>query len=360
MEQEIREWLKAIMHPELKQNIVDAGIVQKIESNDKQVRIILLYKKPVEPFANTIKHNVEELLKTKFSGKKEIIVENQFPEATVKQFNALSGVKNIVAVASGKGGVGKSTVAANLAVSLAMNGYKIGLLDGDIYGPSIPKMFGMEDEKPTIESHDGQELIIPIEKYGVKVLSIGFFVDPSQALIWRGPMATSTIKQLIEQTNWGELDMLLFDMPPGTGDIHLTLVQTVSVTGVVIVTTPQDVATADVIKGINMFRNPSINVPVLGIIENMSWFTPAELPNNKYYIFGKGGGERMAKEFNVSLLGQIPLVQSICESGDKGKPVVSLHSSEGEAFSTVSNNLLVSLNERNQHEPTKKVEIINK
>jgi ATP-binding protein involved in chromosome partitioning len=360
MHQEIKEWLKAIIHPELKQNITEAGLVNKIEINDKQIRIELLYKKPVDPFANTIKHNVEELLKIKLNGQKEILVENHFPEAKVKQSQSLSGVKNIVAIASGKGGVGKSTVAANLAVTLAMNGYKVGLLDGDVYGPSIPKMFGLENEKPTVITRDGQELIVPLEKYGVKVLSIGFFVDPSQALIWRGAMATGALKQLIEQTEWGELDILLFDMPPGTGDIHLTLVQTVAVTGVAIVTTPQEVAIADVIKGINMFRNPSINVPVLGVIENMSWFTPAELPDNKYYIFGKGGGERICKEFNVPLLGQIPLVQSICESGDTGKPVVNAHSLEGEAFRTLSDHLLTALNERNKQEPTKKVEITNK
>ncbi len=359
MHQEIKEWLKAIIHPELKQNITDAGLISKVEINDRQVRVVLLYKKHVDPFANTIKRNVEELLKLKIKGK-EIVVENQFPEVKEKKFEALDKVKNIVAVASGKGGVGKSTVAANLAVALAMNGYKVGLLDGDVYGPSMPKMFGLENEKPEVMVEEGVELIKPLEKFGVKVLSIGFFVDPNQALIWRGSMATSALKQLIEQTEWGELDVLLIDMPPGTGDIHLTLVQTVAVTGVAIVTTPQDVAIADVIKGVSMFRNPSINVPVLGIIENMSWFTPAELPENKYYIFGKDGGERMAKQFDVPLLGQIPLVQSICESGDKGKPVVNAHSIEGEAFRNLAENLLNSLNDRNKQEPTKKVEITHK
>ncbi|HOU98753.1 MAG TPA: Mrp/NBP35 family ATP-binding protein [Bacteroidales bacterium] len=359
MHQEIKEWLKAIIHPELKQNITDAGLINKIEINEKQIRVVLLYKKPVDPFANTIKRNAEELLKLKIKNK-EIIVENLFPEVKTKKYEGLTAVKNIVAIASGKGGVGKSTLTANIAVALAMNGYKVGLLDGDVYGPSIPKMFGIENEKPEVTVEEGIELIKPIEKYGVKVLSIGFFVDPNQALIWRGSMATSALKQLLEQTEWGELDVLLIDMPPGTGDIHLTLVQTVAVTGVAIVTTPQEVAIADVIKGISMFRNPSINVPVLGIIENMSWFTPAELPENKYYIFGKGGGERMAKQFNVPLLGQIPLVQSICESGDKGKPIVNAHSIEAEAFRTLCNNLLTSLEERNKMEPTKKVEITHK
>lgn len=359
MHQEIKEWLKAIIHPEIKQNISDTGFISKIEINEKQVRIILLYKKPVDPFANTIKRNVEELLKIKIKDK-IIVVENQFPEAKSPKYKGLSAVKNIVAVASGKGGVGKSTVTANVAVALAMNGYKVGLLDGDVYGPSIPKMFGFENEKPEVTLENGVELIKPLEKYGVKVLSIGFFVDPNQALIWRGAMATSAIKQLIEQTEWGKLDILLIDMPPGTGDIHLTLVQTVAVTGVAIVTTPQEIAIADVIKGISMFKNPSINVPVLGIVENMSWFTPAELPENKYYIFGKGGGERMAKHFNVPLLGQIPLVQSICESGDKGKPIVNAHSKEAEAFRNLCHNLLTSLDERNKLEPTQKVEINHK
>ncbi len=356
MKEQIKQLLSTIVHPELKQNIIDAAIVAEIEINVKQIAITLLYKKPVDPLANVIKRNVEELLRKHFPDY-EIKVENTFPQIKTKQWHPLTGVKNIIAIASGKGGVGKSTVAANLAVALSTNGYKIGLLDADVYGPSIPKMFGIEKEKPTIITQNGLEIINPIERYGVKILSIGFFVDPQQALIWRGPMATQALKQLIEQTNWGDLDILLIDMPPGTGDIHLTLVQTVAVTGVAIVTTPQEVAIADVIKGISMFRNPQINVPVLGIIENMSWFTPAELPNSKYYIFGKGGGERMAKEFNIPLLGQIPLVQSICESGDKGVPVVNAHSIEGEAFRTLCNNLLTSLNERNKQEPTKKVEI---
>lgn len=351
------ELLKNIIHPELKQNIVDAQIVQSVEDKGNVIEITLLFKKQVDPFANTIKRNIEELLKKHYSDK-NIQVQLRFPEKKVKKWQPLAEVKNIVAIASGKGGVGKSTVAANMAVTLAMSGYKIGLLDGDVYGPSIPKMFGVENEKPEVFINDeGTELIKPIEKYGVKVLSIGFFVDPSQALIWRGAMATSALKQLIEQTEWGELDILLIDMPPGTGDIHLTLVQTVAVTGAVIVTTPQEVALADVVKGISMFRNEHINVPVLGIIENMSWFTPAELPQNKYYIFGKGGGERMAKHFNVPLLGQIPLVQSICEAGDKGVPMVNQHSTEADAFRNMCNHFLASLEERKKQAPTQKVEI---
>ncbi len=355
----LKEILKKIIHPEYKQNIVDAHIIQDIiETNDK-ITIKLLFKKTVEPFSNTIKKNIEELLKSKYQ-EKEIIVEMQFPEAKVKSFNTLKDVKNIVAIASGKGGVGKSTVAANMAVALATNGYKVGLLDADLYGPSIPKMFDLENTKPEVKIENEAEHIIPIQKYGVKVLSIGFFVPQQQALIWRGAMATSVIKQLIEQTEWGQLDILLIDLPPGTGDIHLTLVQTIAVTGIVIVTTPQEVATADVIKGINMFNNPQINVPILGIIENMSWFSPAELPQNKYFIFGKGGGEKIAQQFNIPFLGQIPIVQSICESSDKGIPIINSHNTESITFHKLCINFLVSLDERNKYEPTKKVEILHK
>jgi ATP-binding protein involved in chromosome partitioning len=355
----LKEILKQIIHPEYKQNIVDAQIVQEINESDNEIKIKLLFKKPVDPFSNTIKRNLETILKKQYQNK-EIIVELLFPEAKSHKYNTLQNVKNIVAIASGKGGVGKSTIAANMAVALATNGYKIGLLDGDVYGPSIPKMFNLEKSKPEVKIENGTEYIVPIEKYGVKVLSIGFFVDPQQALIWRGPMATSAIKQLLEQTEWGELDILLIDMPPGTGDIHLTLVQTIAVTGVVIVTTPQEVAIADVVKGINMFKNSHINVPVLGIVENMSWFTPAELPQNKYYIFGKGGGEKIAQQFKLPLLAQIPLVQSICESGDKGIPVINNHNIESDAIQKLCENFIVSLNERNKQEPTKKVEILYK
>ena len=229
-------------------------------------------------------------------------------------------VKNVIAVSSGKGGVGKSTVAANLAVALAKLGYKVGLLDADIFGPSMPKMFQVEDARPYAEQIDGRDLIIPIEKYGIKLLSIGFFVDPDQATLWRGGMASNALKQLIGDANWGELDYFILDTPPGTSDIHLTLVQTLAITGAVIVSTPQQVALADARKGINMYTNDKVNVPILGLIENMSWFTPAELPENKYYLFGREGAKQLAEDMNVPLLGQIPIVQSICENGDKGTP----------------------------------------
>jgi ATP-binding protein involved in chromosome partitioning len=238
-----------------------------------------------------------------------------------------------VAIASGKGGVGKSTVAVNMAVALAKLGYSVGLIDADVYGPSIPKMFDLEAAKPVIRQVDGKDRIIPEEKYNVKVLSIGFFVDEKEALVWRGPVATSALKQLIHDGYWGDLDYMLIDLPPGTGDVHLTLVQSLAVTGVVIVSTPQAVALADAIKGISMFTGKSINVPVLGLIENMAWFTPEELPDNKYYIFGKDGCKNLAASMNVPLLGQIPLVQGIREGGDNGRPVADNENSvSGRAF----------------------------
>jgi ATP-binding protein involved in chromosome partitioning len=238
-----------------------------------------------------------------------------------KAVNPYQHIKHIIAVASGKGGVGKSTVAVNLAVALSKMGNKVGILDADIYGPSLPLMFDMEDEKPLAEKKYGREMLVPMEKYGLKVMSIGFFVEPSQALLWRGPMASNALKQLLNDTDWGELDFLVIDLPPGTGDIHITLVQDVPVTGIAIVSTPQEVALADARKAVSMFNSDKIKVPVLGLIENMSYFTPAELPENKYFIFGKEGGKRLANETGIPFLGGIPLVESICESGDSGKPV---------------------------------------
>lgn len=268
-------------------------------------------------------------------------------------------VKNIIAVASGKGGVGKSTVAANLAISLAKTGATVGLIDADIYGPSVPLMFDLMDVKPHIKEENGKQIIMPIEKYGIKVLSIGFFVEPNQALLWRGPMASGALTQLFRDAEWGALDYVVIDLPPGTGDIHLTLVQSLAVTGVVIVSTPQEVALADARKAFGMFKSNAVKVPVLGLIENMAYFTPEELPENKYYIFGKEGGKRLAEESHVALLGEIPLVQGICDSGDKGKPISM---EEGhpvtKAFDEVTENLLTQLSIRNTVlKPTKKVEI---
>ena len=271
----------------------------------------------------------------------------------------LPGVKHIIAVASGKGGVGKSTVSANLAVALAAAGYRVGLLDADIFGPSQPKMFDVEAARPALEKVGDKELIIPIENYGVKMLSIGFFVNPDEAVLWRGAMACNALKQLISEANWGELDYLLIDLPPGTSDIHLTLVQTLALTGAVIVSTPQQVALADARKGISMFVDNKVNVPVLGLVENMAWFTPAELPENRYYIFGREGCKRLAEELGVPLLGQIPLVQSICESGDVGEPAaLDEDTVTGMAFRQLAERVVERVAYREQHmAPTQKVEI---
>lgn len=353
--------LRKVLHPELKNDLVSLGIISDVSIHGNKIKIVLLFKKPVDPLANSVKRSVISTIQSEFGKQVEVEVENTFPRNELKEKVALKGIKNIIAVASGKGGVGKSTVAVNLAVALASQGLKIGLLDADIYGPSIPKMFGVEDAKPEVVKVNGEMLMNPIEKFGVKLLSIGFFVSEEQALVWRGPMATSALKQLMEQANWGNLDIVIVDLPPGTSDIHLTLVQSVAVSGAVIVTTPQDVALADAIKGINMFISDPVNVPVLGLVENMAWFTPAELPENRYYIFGKSGGEKLAKQLNVPLLGQIPIVQSICEGGDAGEPV-ALHAerTDGLAFITLAKNVINSLHERNKKDATKKVEIINK
>ena len=264
----------------------------------------------------------------------------------------LPQVKNIIAVSSGKGGVGKSTVSANLAVALARLGYKVGLLDADIFGPSMPKMFDVEDERPYAERVDGRDLIIPVEKYGVKLLSIGFFVNPDSAVVWRGGMASNALKQLITDADWGDLDYFVLDLPPGTSDIHLTLIQTLAITGAIVVSTPQQVALADARKGIDMFTNDKVNVPVLGLVENMAWFTPAELPENRYYIFGKEGAKRLAEELHVPLLGQIPIVQSICEGGDEGRPVALDESTvTGMAFSDLARMVVDAVSRRNETLP---------
>ena len=272
----------------------------------------------------------------------------------------LPQVKNIIAVSSGKGGVGKSTVSANLAIALARLGYKVGLLDTDIFGPSMPKMFHVEDARPYAVNKDGRDLIEPVEQYGVKLLSIGFFVNPDTATLWRGGMATSALKQLIADADWGELDYFILDTPPGTSDIHLTLLQTLSITGAIIVSTPQQVALADARKGIDMYRNEKVNVPILGLIENMAWFTPAELPENKYYLFGKEGCKQLAQEMNVPLLAQIPIVQSICESGDEGAPTATkVDTMTGQAFLNLAQAVVTVVNRRNKEMPKTKIVGVN-
>ena len=325
----IEDILRGVIHPAKDKDIVSLKMVEGIKIADNEVRFKLVFPTP-DPLSSSIKKSCEEAIRTRFADReiKVLIMELVRKEEPAKSLKpefggeALSRVKHIIAIASGKGGVGKSTVAVNLAVALSKLGHSVGLADADVYGPSIPKMTQTEDAAPIVQDVDGKEMILPILKYGIKWMSIGYFAKPEQPLIWRGPMASNALKQMILQVLWGELDYLLVDLPPGTGDIHISLVSEIPLAGAIIVTTPQAVALSDVQKGINMFRNKDINTPVLGIVENMSWFTPAELPQNKYYIFGKNGGKEMAEKFNLPLLAQIPLVQSICESGDNGIPLI--------------------------------------
>ncbi len=353
----ITDILRQVNFPGTNDNIVDLEMVQEIRTAGSRISFTLVFGRDDDPniqvLSQTCATEIEKVLGTEY----DLLIT---PKGMHRmKAPVLPGVKNIIAVASGKGGVGKSTVATNLAVALAKTGAKVGLIDADIFGPSIPKMFGEEDSQPFMESVDGREVIIPIEKYGVKMLSIGFFGNKDNALIWRGPVASNALKQLIIQGKWGELDYLLIDLPPGTSDIHLTIVQTLPVTGSVIVTTPQDVALADVIKGVSMFRSKSIEVPVLGIVENMSWFTPEELPDNKYYIFGKDGGKDLARDMNIPFLGQIPIVMSIREGGDLGIPV-AWHdtTATGIAFKELALNVVTQLDLRNANlKPTERVRI---
>ncbi len=335
---------------------------QEIRIAGQRVSFSLVFQRSNDPHIEQIVLESEKAIKKHLG--EQVEIEDNISVKFIHDMErpVLPEVKNIIAVASGKGGVGKSTVAVNLAVALANSGAKVGLIDADIFGPSVPKMFGAENIRPTGEKVNNRDVINPVEKFGVKFLSIGFFVEPDNAVIWRGPMASSALKQLISDANWGELDYLLFDLPPGTSDIHLTLVQSVPVTGAVIVTTPQDIALADVVRGVSMFQSKSIDVPVLGLVENMAWFTPEELPENKYYIFGKEGGKKMAEKTGLKLLGQIPIVQSIREGGDEGKPVASVpDSATGQAFAELAKSLAHQVHIRNiQRAPTKKVKITRK
>lgn len=338
--------------------MVDDNI--RIDGN--KVSFSLIFEKPTDPFMKSVVKAAETAILT-YVGE-DVEIAGNISVTTVQQARSEVGkllpqVKNIIAISSGKGGVGKSTVAANLAVALAKLGYKVGLLDADIFGPSMPKMFQVEDARPYAEMIDGRELIVPIEKYGVKLLSIGFFVNPDQATLWRGGMASNALKQLIGDAAWGDLDYFLIDLPPGTSDIHLTVVQTLAVTGAVVVSTPQQVALADARKGINMFTNEKVNVPILGLVENMAWFTPAELPQNRYYIFGKEGAKKLAAEMKVPLIGQIPIVQSICEGGDDGKPVaLNEDTVTGQAFIQLAEELVRQTEKRNAEQaPTRIVEV---
>jgi ATP-binding protein involved in chromosome partitioning len=336
----ITELLSEVKHPETGDDIVSLGMVQNLKIDGKRIAMSLVFK-PNDAFVASIKRVVAAKIKSVFpDADLEISDFKKQPSKPLKKEYPDVRVKNIIAIASGKGGVGKSTVAVNLSVILAQRGFKTGLLDADVYGPSIPTMLGMHDARPAMIEKDGCELIDPVEKFGVKCLSIGFFLTPNDAVIWRGPAATGALKQLTKQSNWDGLDFLLVDLPPGTGDIHLTIIQELNVTAAVIVTTPQKVALADVTRGVNMFRNKDINIPIAGLIENMAWFTPAELPNNRYYIFGRDGGKKMAEETAIPFLGDVPLVQSIRESGDAGRPTVLGSDVSADAFRRIVDNLL--------------------
>lgn len=360
----ITDALEKVHYPGNGKNLVEANMVEDdIRINGMNVSFSLIFEKSTDPFIKSVVKSAESTIHAFVNKDVNVAISvKSLQAARPEPGKMLSGVKNVIAVSSGKGGVGKSTVAANLAVALAQMGYKVGLLDADIFGPSVPKMFHVEGAQIFMEKKDGRELIIPAEKYGVKLLSIGFFVNPDTATLWRGGMASNALKQLIADADWGDLDYFVLDTPPGTSDIHLTLLQSLAITGAVIVSTPQNVALADARKGIDMYQNDKVNVPILGLVENMAWFTPAELPENRYYIFGKEGVKRLAEEMNVPLLGQIPIVQSICNSGDEGEPVaVHADSLTGIAFRNLAEAVVRETERRNAElKPTEIVKITTK
>ena len=358
--EQVLDALRNVEEPDLKKDLVTLNMVKDVEVSGKQVSFTVVLTTPACPLKELIANACRNAI-IHFVDKDAEVTVNMTAQVTSKRTGGdviLPGVRNIIAVASGKGGVGKSTVAANLAVAMAQTGAKTGLIDADIFGPSQPIMFGVENERLFITEKDNRQFMVPVEKYGVKLLSIGFLADPSQAIVWRGPMASKALQQLFRDADWGELDYLFIDLPPGTSDIHLTLVGTVPVTGAVIVTTPQQVALADARKGIAMFKMDSVNVPVIGLIENMAYFTPRELPDNKYYIFGKDGGRNLANELNIPFLGEIPLVQGICEGGDSGNPLVlNEDDSAAWSFMTIAGNVAQQVAIRNATlQPTRKVE----
>ena len=357
----ITDALATVRYPGNGLSLAENGMLEDdLRIDGTKVSFSIVFEKIPDPFAKSVVKTAEAAIHTLVSPDVEVSIHTKSRQAQRPEpGKMLPEVKNVVAVSSGKGGVGKSTVAANLAVALAMQGKSVGLLDADIFGPSVPKMFHLEDERIFAWEKDGRQLLIPAMKYNVKTLSMGFFVNPQTATLWRGGMASNTLKQLIADADWGALDYLVLDTPPGTSDIHLTLLQTLAITGAVIVSTPQQVALADARKGVDMYLNEKVNVPILGLVENMAWFTPAELPENRYYIFGKEGCKRLAEELNVPLLGQIPLVQSICESGDQGTPV-ALDSATitGSAFMQLAAAVVRQVDKRNiEKEPTRIVQV---
>ena len=361
-EEAILKALSNVQEPDLGKDLVTLNMIKDIVINDNTVSFTIVLTTPACPMKDLMKNASVNAIKILVNKDADVTV--NFTSNTSSNRTGpntiLKGVKNIIAVVSGKGGVGKSTVSANLALALAAGGAKVGLMDADIYGPSQHIMFGIRGERPMMKDDGGKGLIVPIEKFGIKVMSIGLLIDEKQAVVWRGPMVSSAIRQFVTEVDWGELDYLVIDMPPGTGDIHLTIVQTVPVTGVIVVTTPQTVAIADARKGVAMFNQAQLKVPIIGLVENMSYFTPAELPDNKYYIFGKDGGKHLADEFDISLLGQIPIVQSIREGGDLGVPVMLTDDAVSKkAFEEFTANAVRSIAMRNANMPaTEIVEIL--
>lgn len=347
MQQKIKEILKGIIHPETRQNIVESGVVESVSQQGEGVVVTLCFAKAKDPFAPRIKSMVEQIVAAEIpalEGKVTVVLKQKEPKAQQpKRESTTATVGKIIAVASGKGGVGKSTVTANLALTLRNMGYRVGVLDADIYGPSQPKMFDREEYLPDAEQVDGVDYIIPAVSLDIELMSIGFFIKPTDALMWRGVMATSALKQLLHQTKWGGLDFLLIDLPPGTGDIHLTLLSEIKLDGAVIVSTPQQVAVADVVRGVEMFRHEQVGVKVLGVVENMAWFTPKELPENKYYIFGRGGAERYAAEVGVPFLGEIPIIQGIMEGSDAGSPAVTTDAMVEKYYREVAERMIAEL-----------------
>ena len=346
--------LATVRYPGTGRNVVEMKMVEDdLRISGMHVSFTLIFDKPTDPFLKSLVKACEAALHAYVSKDVTVEIKTKTLQAPRPELpDLLPGVRNIIAVSSGKGGVGKSTVAANLAVALARLGHRVGLLDCDIFGPSVPKMFGIEDARPYSERIDGRDLIMPVEQYGVKVLSIGFFVSPEQATLWRGGMASNALKQLIGDANWGELDYFILDTPPGTSDIHLTLVQTLPITGAVIVSTPQQVALADARKGINMYQNDKVGVPILGLVENMAWFTPAQHPEERYFLFGREGVKKLAEEMQVPLLGQIPVVEDICERGDEGTPAaLQPETPQGQAFLQLAARVVTQTDRRNQSLP---------
>ena len=347
---QIMDALATVRYPGTGKNVVEMNMVEDdLRIAGLHVSFSLIFDKPTDPFLKSMVKACEAAIHAYVSKDVEVEIKTKSLQAPRPDLpDLLPGVRDIIAVSSGKGGVGKSTVAANLAVALARLGHRVGLLDCDIFGPSVPKMFQLTDARPYSENINGRDLIVPIEKYGVKVLSIGFFVDPDQATLWRGGMACNALKQLIGDANWGDLDYFILDTPPGTSDIHLTLVQTIPITGAVIVSTPQQVALADARKGINMYQNEKVDVPILGLVENMAWFTPAEHPDEKYFLFGREGVKQLAEEMDVPLLGQIPVVQSICQNGDDGTPeALNPANPTGQAFLQLAARVVTQTDKRN-------------